>query len=225
MLKAYDQPDKIPVYFVPGLAAGEEIFRNIRLPEDTYQWFVLDWLIPGKREKLSEYAERMANRVQHENAVLVGVSFGGVVAQEMSRYLQLRKLIIISSVKTRQEMPRRLHYARMTRAYYLIPTRAVLSAKDLKKFAIGPRTKKRLAIYQEYLSVRNRYYLDWAIRNMVCWKRTVADPSVVHIHGDHDLIFPIENIDGVRTVENGTHVMIINKGRVVSNMIRDIVEN
>ena len=225
MLKTYDQPDKIPVYFVPGLAAGQEIFRNIRLPQEKYEWFVLDWLIPSKQEKLSEYAKRMAHRVKHTNAVLIGVSFGGVVAQEMSQFLQLRKLIIISSVKTRQEMPRRLHYARMTGAYYLIPTRAVLSASDLRKFAIGPRTKKRLAIYQEYLSVRNRSYLDWAIRNMVCWKRTQADPQVVHIHGDRDLIFPIKNIKGARTVEEGTHVMIINKGSVVSDMIREIVEN
>lgn len=217
--------DRIPVYFVPGLAAGEEIFRNIRLPEDQYQWFVLDWLIPGKRESLADYAQRMAKRIQHPQAVLVGVSFGGVVVQEMSRYLDLRKLVIISSVKTRKEMPRRLHYARMTGAYYLIPTRTVLSAKDLRRFAIGPRTKKRLAIYQEYLSVRNKYYLDWAIRNMVCWKRTQADPEVIHIHGDHDLIFPLKNITDARVVQEGTHVMIINKGRVISDLLREIVEN
>ena len=217
--------DRIPVYFVPGLAAGEEIFRNIRLPEDRYQWYVLDWIIPGKKESLADYAKRMAQRIEHPEAVLVGVSFGGVVAQEMSQYLKLRKLIIISSVKTRKEMPRRLHYARLTGAYYLIPTRTVLSAKDLRRFAIGPRTKKRLAIYQEYLSVRNKYYLDWAIRNMVCWKRTKPDPEVIHIHGDRDLIFPLKNISDVKVVKEGTHVMIINKGKIISELLKEIVEN
>lgn len=217
--------DRIPVYFVPGLAAGGEIFRNILLPQDKYQWFVLDWLIPGKRESLQAYAKRMADRVEHPDAVLVGVSFGGVVVQEMSQFLQLRKLIIISSVKTRKEMPKRLHYARMTKAYYLIPTRAVLSAKDLRKFAIGPRTRKRLSIYQEYLSVRNKYYLDWAIRNMICWSRNQADPQVVHVHGDRDLIFPVKNIHNARIVPFGTHVMIINKGRIISEIISEIVEN
>lgn len=183
--------EKTTVYFVPGMAAGKEIFKNIRLPDDRYHLEILDWLIPEKEEKMRDYARRMAQRVKEPNFVLAGVSFGGVVAQEMAAYIHPKKLVIISSVKCRAELPKRMIVASKTGAYKLIPTGLVLSADDLTKFAIGPRSKKRLHLYQTFLNVRDQQYLDWAIKNMVCWDRKVVDPSVIHIHGDSDIVFPI----------------------------------
>ncbi|MBT8256387.1 MAG: alpha/beta hydrolase [Bacteroidia bacterium] len=217
--------EKTHVYFVPGLAASREIFKNIRLNESEYEVHILDWLLPEKKETLLEYARRMSALVQHENAVLAGVSFGGVVAQEMSAFLRLKKLIIISSVKCRSELPRRLKLAKTTGAYKLIPTGWALSLKDLTKLAIGPRSKKRLTLYQEYLSVRDKHYLDWAIKQMVCWERTAPLPQVHHIHGDGDIVFPIKNITNAQVLKGGTHVMILNKGSKVSKVLENIIEN
>ena len=39
----------------------------------------------------------------------------------------------------------------------------------------------------------------------------MSDPNLVHIHGDKDLIFPIENIIDSIVVKGGTHIMILNK--------------
>ena len=135
--------EKTHVYFVPGMAAGSEIFRNIKLPEK-YEIHILEWLIPENKESLKAYAKRMASRIKEENSILIGVSFGGVVVQEMSFFLKLKKLIIISSVKSRNELPRRMKFASLTKAYKLIPTGLVLSAEDLTKFSIGPKTKKTI---------------------------------------------------------------------------------
>ncbi|MFT4697796.1 MAG: esterase/lipase [Flavobacteriaceae bacterium] len=215
---------KIHVYFVPGLAAGKEIFKNIILPEDSYEVHVLEWLIPYKKETLQSYAERFAKLVIHDDAVLIGVSFGGVVVQEMSLFLTLKKLIIISSIKTKFETPKRLQYAKKTKAYKLVPTKLVLSAGDLTKFSIGPKSKKRLALYQEYLSVRDKDYLDWAIEQMVCWNREVEVPNVNHIHGIDDAVFPIKNIKDCVLIEKGTHVMIMYKAKAVSSEIVKLIE-
>ncbi|MEX0995610.1 MAG: alpha/beta hydrolase [Flavobacteriaceae bacterium] len=201
----------IHIYFVPGLAAGKEIFKHISLPEDQFKVEIIEWKIPEPKETIVEYAERMAADVKEENAVLVGVSFGGVMVQEMSAFLNLKKIIIISSVKSKHELPLRLQFARNTSAYKLLPTKLILSADDLTKFAIGPKTKKRLEMYQEYLSVRNEHYLDWAIENMVCWDRETPDPNVIHIHGDQDHVFPIDKIKDCIVLEGGTHIMILNK--------------
>lgn len=217
--------EKIHVYFVPGLAAGKEIFENISLPKEQYKIHILEWLIPTVKESIEEYAARMASRIKHNNSVLVGVSFGGVMVQEMSAYLSLRKLIIISSVKCRNELPARLKIAKKTRAYKLIPISLVLSADDLTKYAIGPKSKKRLSLYNTYLHVRNKKYLDWAIENMVCWKREQPLEQVIHIHGDSDIVFPIKNIKKPILLEGGTHIMILNKGRWISEKLIEIIED
>lgn len=217
--------EKVQVYFVPGLAAGKEIFRNISLPKDRYDIHILEWLIPEKKESIGDYSKRMSQLVTRPNAVLVGVSYGGVVAQEMSQFLKLRKLIIISSIKTRQEQPVHWKMARKTLAYKLFPTYLVLSASDLTRFAIGPKTEKRLKLYQEYLHVRDKQYLDWAIENMITWNRTVEIEGVVHLHGDKDIVFPIKNIANCIVIEGGTHIMILNKGGLISKKLLQIIEN
>ena len=217
--------EKVQVYFVPGLAAGKEIFRNIILPETHYHIHILEWLIPEKKESLKNYAERMAMLVKEPNAVLIGVSFGGLVAQEMNQFLSLAKLIIISSVKTRKELPQRFMMFRKTLAYKLIPTSLVLSASDLTKFAIGPKTEKRLRLYQEYLHVRDKQYLDWSIENMVIWDRSQEISGIIHLHGDKDIVFPIKNIKNALVIKGGTHIMLLNKGKEISNILIEHIEN
>ncbi len=216
---------KISVYFVPGLAAGKEIFRNINLPEDRYEVTILEWLIPNKNETIKAYAKRMAARVTHENPVLVGVSFGGVMVQEMEAFLNPGKVIIISSVKCNKELPSRLIFAKKTKAYKLVPTSLVSTVDDFTKLAIGPRSKKRLRLYNEYLSVRDKEYLDWAIEKMVNWDREDPKAHIIQIHGDQDPVFPIKNIPAPICIEGGTHAMIINKGSKISKLLQNILEN
>ena len=105
-----------------------------------------------------------------------------------------------------------------------MPTRLMLSADDLTKFAIGPRSKKRLKLYQEFLHVRDKRYLDWAIRNMVCWQRKEPLRNIIHIHGDKDIIFPIKNISDCVVLEGGTHIMLLDKGSRVSEKIIAAIE-
>lgn len=210
---------KTTIYFIPGMAAGPEIFFNIRLPENQFEVKILEWLIPLKDETLNEYAKRMAARVTDRNPILIGVSFGGIVAQEMNEFLNLRKLIIISSVKKRQELPKRMKIGGALGLYKIIPTSLVLSREDLTKFSIGPKSKKRLRMYQKYLHVRDPYYLDWSIKQIVTWERKEVTPGLIHIQGNKDKVFPFKYIDDAIVIKGGTHVMIINRGREISRLL------
>lgn len=218
------KPDKTTVYFIPGMAAGPEIFDHIQLPENQYTIEVLEWMIPEKEESLKEYALRMAKRVTEPNPILIGVSFGGIVAQEMDAFLNLKNLVIISSVKTRNELPKRMKLVGTTKAYKLIPTGAVLSADDLTTYAIGPKSKKKLAMYQKYLSVRDKDYLDWSIEKIVTWNRQEAVSGIVHIQGDKDPVFPIKHIEDCLVIPNGTHIMILNRAREISKLLLQIFD-
>lgn len=202
---------KIPVYFMPGLAASPSIFERIELPKDTFEMHLLEWFLPNKNETLQSYAKRMAEKVKHNNAVLVGVSFGGVLVQEMAQFLTLKKLIIVSSVKCNSELPRRLKFAKTTKAYKLLPTGLMQDVELLTKLAFGDVLKKKLKLYEQYLHRREKEYLDWAIEQMVCWERVEVDAKVIHIQGDADEVFPVKNIKKFINVKGGTHLMILNR--------------
>ncbi|WP_306353903.1 alpha/beta hydrolase [Flavobacterium sp. '19STA2R22 D10 B1'] len=215
---------KIPVYFMPGLAASPLIFERIQLPEDTFEIFLLEWAVPLDHETLPEYAARMVKNIKHENPVLVGVSFGGILVQEIAKIILVRKLIIISSVKTNLEFPRRMKIAKTTKAYKLVPTGLMQDIEKLGKYAFGDnKITQRLKLYELYLSVRNKKYLDWAIEQVILWDRTVADERVIHIHGDLDDVFPIKYIKSCVTVKGGTHVMILNKYKWINKNLPQII--
>ena len=86
---------KIHIYFVPGLAASSKIFEYLKFPDDTFKLHFLEWLLPlSETEKIEDYSKRMAALVTEENPVLVGVSFGGIIVQEMSKHLKVKKIIL-----------------------------------------------------------------------------------------------------------------------------------
>lgn len=214
---------KIPVYFMPGLAASSAIFERIQLDEVVFEVHLLEWEIPRQRETLHSYAKRMASKIEEENVVLVGVSFGGVLVQEMAPFLKVRKLIIISSVKTNLEVPLRMKIAKSTKAYKLVPTTLLQNIEVLSNFNFGSAIQQRLKLYEKYLSVRDKNYLEWAIEQMLLWNRTKADKKVIHIHGDADEVFPIKNIKDCIVVKGGTHIMILSKYRWLNDNLPKII--
>ena len=203
--------DIIHVYFMPGMAASSKIFEYIELPENQFQIHYLEWLIPSDNELLSDYARRMSEIIEHKKCVLLGVSFGGVLVQEMSKYLNVQKLIIVSSVKSRNELPKKMILAKVTKAYKLLPVQLVSNIDLFSKYIFSNNITKRMELYKKYLSVNHSNYLNWAIENMICWNQEEDIPDIIHIHGDNDTVFPIKNIKTCIILKNGTHVMILNK--------------
>ncbi|TNJ43600.1 alpha/beta hydrolase [Tamlana fucoidanivorans] len=216
----------IHVYLMPGMAASPKIFEYINLPKDQFDIHYLEWMIPLGDESLSAYARRMCQHIKHENIVLLGVSFGGVLVQEIARLIKVRKLIIVSSVKSKYELPSRMLLVKSTGAYKLVPTHLASKIEIFEKYAFGKLMTKRVELYKKYLSVNNNTYLSWAIKEMVCWQQETYNPNIVHIHGDHDSVFPIKYIENCMVIPNGTHIMIINKYKWFNeNLPKIIISN
>jgi pimeloyl-ACP methyl ester carboxylesterase len=202
---------KLHVYFMPGLAASSLIFERVSLPDSDYKMHYLEWKMPQLNESIQAYATRIAADIKQTSPILVGVSFGGVLVQEISRIIHVRQVIIISSVKTYHEFPLRMRMAKKTKAYKFIPTGLVAHINYLAKYTLGDKLTQRLKLYEKYLSMRDMDYLNWAIDTIINWDRDIADPNVIHIHGDEDGVFPIKYIKDCIVVKGGTHIMILNK--------------
>ena len=94
---------KVHVYMMPGMAANPSIFKHIKLPAHQFEQHLLEWFVPDDNMSLSAYAQKMCSFVKHEPAVLLGVSFGGMLVQEMAKYIQAQKVIVVSSVTHESE--------------------------------------------------------------------------------------------------------------------------
>lgn len=197
---------------MPGMAANPSIFDGLVLSENEFSVRRLHWQVPDKGMNLEAYAKMMCERVK-DDSVLIGVSFGGLLVQEMAKHKDFKKIIIVSAVKSKKELPKRMLFAKYTKVHKLLPTGLVNNVELLAKYAFGETVTKRLHLYEKYLSVRDKRYIDWAIDSIVNWKQMVPPKNVVHIHGEKDAVFPIANIKDCITVKNGTHTMIIHRAK------------
>jgi hypothetical protein len=145
------------------------------------------------------------------------------LVQEMAKYVEARKIIIISSVKSNVEFPRRMKIAKTTKAYKLIPMNLIANIESLAKFSFGEKVNQRLKLYEKFLSVRDIRYLNWAVEQVILWDRTVVDEDVIHIHGDMDDVFPIKYIKNCVVVKGGTHIMILNKYKWLNENLPSII--
>ena len=200
----------IAVYCMPGMAANPIIFEYLELPKP-FEIHYLSWIPPKKNEMLSKYAKRMSTRIIHQTPVLLGVSFGGILVQEMTKYIKTRNVVIVSSVKNKDELPFPMKIAKKTNAHKLLPTQWIKNLDNLALFNIGKGIIKRLELYERYLSERNPEYLKWAIDNVVNWNQKKFIDGIIHIQGASDNVFPVKNISEPFIKIKGGHAIIITR--------------
>src|SRR5258705_6725488 len=128
------------IYCISGLGADERIFTNLRL--EGYELKHIPWLRPNKKESLQEYAKRMAKSIQHDSPVLLGVSFGGMIGIEIARQIPLQKLIIISSIKSADELPQWMKLAGTLQLNKLVPIRSYDFMERIDNDRLGASTKE-----------------------------------------------------------------------------------
>lgn len=205
------------------MAANASIFEGIKLPEDQFTTHILEWFIPEKGMSLTDYAKKMCEKIEEPNPVLLGVSFGGMLVQEMAKIIPTRKVIVVSSVKSMHELPKRMIFAKYTKVHKLLPTGLVNNVELLAKYAFGETVTKRLHLYEKYLSIRDKCYIDWSIDQIVNWDQEEPQKNVVHIQGVRDSVFPITNIKDCIPVKNGTHTMIIHRAKWFNEHLPTII--
>jgi len=214
--------EEIHLYCMPGLAANSKIFEFIRLPKP-FVIHKLEWIDPLPNESIQSFSKRMCEKIKKKNPILLGVSFGGILVQEMSKIIPCHKVIIISSVKSYKEFPIHIMLGRKSKAYKYFPTQWIDKTEDFIGFVFGPSMRKRMGLYKHYLSFRSKEYLQWALHHFFQWDQKEADPKVIHIHGTHDALIPVFNIKNYIAVKGGTHAMILRKAHLLNEILPEII--
>jgi len=202
---------RISIYLMPGMAASPQIFELIKFPSN-FKIIYLTWIKPNLNETLKSYAKRMSILINDINPVLIGVSFGGILVQEISKHIKVKKLIIVSSVKSKVELSLSMKFAKKTGIHHLLPLNWIDDLEKLLLFVFGPSIKARVDTYKKYLSERDPDYLKWSINQIVNWKQIKYDKNIIHIHGEKDKVFPLNYLERNKnfiTIKNGTHATIL----------------
>lgn len=197
--------DNLQVYAIPGLGTDWRIFSQL---ERFVPLRYLDWLPPEPGESLSAYAARMALPIQGDRVCLMGVSFGGIVAQEIARLREVERLVIVSGIKDPKEKPLFLRMFRRLPLYQLSRGRWRVATLPFWGPLFGVRKREEQRLLQAIFARFDDEYRMWAIRQMANWEGPRPRVPFLHIHGTRDKVFPIRRLSGVTPVAGGTHFLI-----------------
>lgn len=211
------------VYLIPGLAADERVFRHIRLPEG-YEPQILQWVRPEPKEALASYAMKLAEQIDRTAPfVLIGLSFGGMLATEIAKRVQPQKTILISSVPHSSQLPSYYRWAWRMGVQYILTPRIIKNGVMIKRLltAEAPEDKK---IIQEMARDMDPEFVRWAMWTIVHWKTTeVAIPECVHIHGTADGILPCRFTQPTHRIPRAGHLMIFNQAEKINGLLKEIL--
>jgi pimeloyl-ACP methyl ester carboxylesterase len=209
------------IYFISGLGADKKIFENIVI--HGAELFYMEWIKPLANESIQSYAVRMAAQIKHPNPILVGLSFGGMLAIEIAKFTNTEKVILISSAKTFKQIPFYMRFLGWLKLDKILPKSWYFKYNKLIHWAMGPENKEEENLLQQYVQNSDPDYIQWAIGQIVHWENDFIPPNTVHIHGTNDKVLPFVFADSDFTIENGGHFMTHNKANELSRLIEKII--
>ena len=168
----------------------------------------------------------MAASIDEEAPVIIGISFGGMVAQEIAAFRKVQLIILISSIKTRSEMPLNMRIAGALRLNRLFPVKMIQQSDQAYKIAnrrLGAYTKEEQEFANVYRKTATTGYVNWSFNQILNWRGGGMPEKMIHIHGSKDRTFPIRTIRADFIIEGGTHMMVWNRSEEISRIINEVL--
>jgi len=210
------------IYAIPGLGTTEKLFSFLKL--NGCELKVLSWPKPLPQQSMKEYAQMFVEQINtNEKFYLLGVSLGGMLCSELSHLVNAEKTILISSCKTKNELPI------LIRALNYIPLQKILPEVLLRKMALHSQwllgfKKEFEADFKEMInSMPENYFLN-TINMIVNWDNTKAPKHCIHIHGTSDRLLLFNNVKADHVIQNGNHAMIVYKADEISEILNRFLD-
>lgn len=213
------------IYIFSGLGADERIFQKIDFSGFSITY--IKWIVPKENETIENYATRILKQITtREKPTLIGVSFGGIMAIEVAKQLETEKVILISSAKTTTEIPFYYRFAGKLRIHKLLSTKILKSSNVFTNYFFGTNSKFDKQLLKQILIDTDPIFLKWAIDKIVLWKNHTQIKKTFHIHGTSDRILPIRFVKCNLKIQNGGHLMTLNKSDELNKVLhQQIVQN
>jgi pimeloyl-ACP methyl ester carboxylesterase len=211
------------IYIFSGLGADERVFQ--RLDFSGYEVTFIKWIRPEKNETIEGYSVRIREQIQHSKPILIGLSFGGMIALEVAKLIETEKIVLISSAKTKAEIPWYYRHAGGLGIHKLLPSRLLKNSNFITHWFFGAQSTFDKNLLRQILHETDPVFLKWAIDKIVGWENETVPENVFHIHGANDKILAKRYIHCNEVITEGGHFMVLNNAEMVNTFIRKHLQN
>ena len=206
------------LYIFSGLGADERVFQRIDF--SGFSTTFIKWIVPQDKETIEHYVKRLLDQISTTKPTLIGISFGGLIAVEVAKQIETEKVILIASAKTKNEIPFYYRYAGWLGLHKLLPTGLLKSSNFITNWFFGTSSTFDKDLLKQILIETDPTFLKWAIDKVTRWANKTETKNIFHIHGTSDKILPLSFVKCNSTIQNGGHLMTLNKSDELNQILR-----
>jgi len=213
------------IALLPGFACDSTIFERLDLPSNKVIY--LDWITPVKNESIEEYAIRLitSEMKSSKQLVLIGHSFGGVIMQEIAKILKPKKIILISSIVSKEGLSRGLRLVRNLDLHIWVHKPTVKGTIWMWRKGAGMHGEMKQRYNRSINALENSYF-SWAVKQLAGWSQSLPnDLEPYNIIGSDDKVFSLKNAHNPIVIEGGDHMMVFKKPDELSKVIQGLLAN
>jgi pimeloyl-ACP methyl ester carboxylesterase len=210
------------LYIFSGLGADERVFQLMNFFEFSPNF--IKWIPPTKDETIESYASRIRSQINSPNAILIGLSFGGIMAIEVAKLIETEKVILIASAKTKSEIPFYFRLIGKLRLLKLVPVSFLKKYNFITSWFFGAKKKSEKILLKQILKDTDPVFLKWALEKVIYWENKNERKNIFHIHGTLDRILPIRFVKSDCLIEKGGHFMTLSHSEEISNILNKALQ-
>lgn len=208
------------VFFLSGLGADRRVFDYLDLPG--HQLHHVIWIPPVQGESITEYCQRLIPQIQGNNVILVGVSFGGMLAMEIATLVKVDMVILVSSARSPQDIPQYFKLIAKLNLYRVIRPKPIRRANPFLFWLFGVTKKEHKDLLSAIMADTDEPFFAWAVESIPSWKGKIPSCKVIQIHGTNDRVLSFRSADFV--IPRGGHLIIVTHADEISEIIKGLVK-
>ena len=209
------------IYLLSGLGADHRVLQDLDF--SGYKTTYIKWTQPLENESIENYAKRLIEQIKTESPIIIGLSFGGMMAVEIGKLIDTEKIILIASAKNKFEIPSYYRFAGSLGLHKLLPANLMKQPNFISNWFFGTESEKDKVLLVSILHDTDSIFLKWAIDKIVNWQNVIIPSNLKHIHGTSDKILPYKFVSSDIKIDGGGHFMTTNKVKELSSEIRKLL--
>lgn len=206
------------IYCIPGLGADHRLFSKLKLQAELIP---VKYITAETDDTAQSYAAKLLEQIKEDNPILMGVSLGGILAIEISKLIPVKKLILISTVKSKEELPP--YFSLVDHLPFNISKTASWFknyGEWLKPF-YNKISKEEMELFKSMLINTPDDFINWGVNAVSHWNNETVSSDYLHIHGTLDLVFPTKWVNNYTEIKSGSHFMVVDKADLISPIINE----
>jgi hypothetical protein len=209
------------IFAISGLGADKRVFDYLVL---NFELILVDWIEPHTKECIIAYSKRLIAEYrigENKEFGILGVSFGGLIATEISKLTKPKFTILISSIEVRSELNTILIMIGKSNLLEIVPEKLLNPPKAIARYLFGTQRKELL---NSILDATDLSFTKWAIRELINWKNESRLTNLIKLGGSNDKLLPPKGHHTI-LIDKGGHFMIVDKAQEISCILNEKIQS